>query len=253
MTRLLPFLLLLCAACGTPERLPSSSAQQDTTQRRQVLSLIEKADTSGFRSAFANLGQYYFTRYERTEQRGDGEAALRARTVRYAPEGALLLREDSAGTFERGMFDFLAGSPAAFADDDAIASAVLPAEPPYLTARHFDAFRYTLRGDTLLAGRVALYAEIEAVPGEGDNQSLRRVRYYVDRQTNALIAVSLHRADEALLFAEATSLYLQTRATSQGDRVPAVARFSTSVKLPLQGTRHLSRVSTYYGLVPKEP
>ncbi len=256
---MLPGLLLL-AACRTPAEAPSTPAseiaqdayQQDPEERDAVLAALAAMKQDAFRNAFATLPRFRYTRYTRTDQYD----AARQRTafseqvaridLRDGQRAYTILQADSAGAFDSGALGgFVTANPDE-RDAATLPEYVLLDDPPYLAPRNRDAFLFRFLPDTVFWDAATQVIEVQARPGEGDGQSIRRTRLYLDQATNELVAAYLERSENTLFFNEDSRFYLRLRPAPGGGWVPFHARFNTRLHLPLRAPRQLRTVSTYY-------
>ena len=258
------FLLLVClgllGGCdkappsGSPplEEQPAESATG--AGRDAALALLASLDREAFRQAFERLAHYHYTRQVRTVQlnrQGELRAYLE-RTLRYNSRGeepaASVLEVDSSGTFAFGLLGrFAVGGEIDVERPTRLTERLLPEEPAYLSERNREAFLYSLEQGTTRAGRPVRILVIEARPGEGDEQTIRRVRLYVERQSRQLVALYLERADQDIFFSERSRLYAETKPTSDGAYwLPSRTRFHAQLDLPLQPPRAFRTSSVYY-------
>ncbi len=247
MLRFAFLLALLLAGCA--ERPPVPLPPDEAAERDSVLALLRVLDAADLTAAFDRLGRASYQVEVRTEQLGpDGTpAATRTRTLRVTPGGPTLLAADSTGTFDYGAFGRLVDHHGS-GDAPGVnpVALVLPEEPAWLDPRGREAFRFAFAPDTLLGGRRARVLTVEARPGEGDEQPLRRARLYLDAKTNTLVGFRLHRRLESVLFGEASEALVLLHPGPDGWR-PHRARFATALDAPLAARRRfrLTRRYTY--------
>ncbi|WP_457653705.1 hypothetical protein [Rhodocaloribacter sp.] len=246
--------LLPLIGCGrTPDAAPDATGVVvSEAERDSVLSALRAVDRTAFDHSFEALQRYSFTRHRRTEQfDGDDRViAFTERVVRFKKEGdghrAVLVQADSGGAFDYGFFNrFVPENVKDVAPVD-LAPYLLPEDPPYLLARNRDAFDFRFLPDTLLWDVTARAIEVRARPGTGDEQSLRHVRLYVDRNTGLLIALAIERTDRALLFREESRYFVHLRPTPRGDMVPHTTRYRTRIRTPFHASRQFRTTATYY-------
>lgn len=248
---LLSFLTLL--GCGpTPDHSPENLDSSALAERDSVLAALDAVDRTAFDHAFETLQRYSFTRHLRTEQLGNDDRvmAFTERVVRFVREGdghrAVLVEADSGGTFDYGFFNRFVPENAKDVAPVDLAPYLLPEDPPYLMPRHRDAFEYRFLPDTLLWDVTARVIEVRARPETSDEQSFRRVRLYVDRNTGSLIALTVDRTDRALLFREESRYFVHIRPTQWGDWVPHTTRYLTRIRTPFHAMRQFRTTATYY-------
>ncbi|GAB5517828.1 MAG: hypothetical protein RhofKO_00790 [Rhodothermales bacterium] len=267
--RVLRFVPLLCltalVACtvpdpfeGTPEEELAWKAKfdQDPSEQRVVFDLMENMAVSGMQNAYENLRYYDFTRYTRVDQRDDDERlqASEQHEVRHTmgPQGRTfeIIREGLQGEFDYGFFQNFVSTNVEAEDPGDVTPYILPDDPLYLQPEYFEAYQYRLRPDTLLFDQAARVLEIRARPDAGDDLNIRRVRLYINRRNNQLVAASLARIDLAFLFREESNFFVHIRQSPQGDWVPYNSRFETTMMMPFTGNRTLRTVSSYYDYEP---
>lgn len=226
VTLFLLFLLVsavshVLTGCGdrqAPPLPPDKAAERDS-----VVALIAGLDTTGIRSAFDRLSELGYTRYIRTEQFNDQDAlvAFTEHIVRVRREGgepvARIQQADSGGSFDFGFFRRFVSANLDSVDPVDLVPHVIPEDPDYLNPRRQDSYLFSLRGDTLLWNRRARIIEVRARPGYADGLSIRRARYYVEPETDRLLAMGLERIDLALLFREESSFFVHVHPARVGD------------------------------------
>ncbi|MBO6574026.1 MAG: hypothetical protein JJ976_01305 [Rhodothermales bacterium] len=225
---------------------------EESAQVDSVATLLSGVDDTAFRAAFTKLSDYSYTRYSRTEQfdTDDFLVAFRENVHRSELDGGARMvdtqAEDSAGTFDFGLFQRFTSSNIGAMDPVDLVPYLLPEDPPYLQGRNREKFEWETIGDTLLWDTQARIIEVRARPLHGDGENIRRVRHYVDVSTNELLAMYLERIDLALLFREESQFYVHMRRTHTGELVPHNARFQTHIRTPFKTDNKFRTVSTYY-------
>lgn len=253
-----PGLLMLLAglAACTPAPAPETLPPQDPAEREAVLALLDSMQQDALHQAFTGLSQRTYTRQTRTEQQApDGTVlAYRVYSVHHRPEAAApratVTLRDSMGTFAFGLFGRVAGTPDLEADLKNPVPLMLPEDPPYLSPRNQEAFRYRQLSDTVLAGRPALRVEVTALP-ESD-QTLRRTRLAIDEATYQLVNLHLERTSPALLFRERSTFDLQIRPAVDRMWVPDYQQTHTRTALLWQTPRVFRTRSTFTDIVPAD-
>ncbi|NNE71582.1 MAG: hypothetical protein HKN29_14630 [Rhodothermales bacterium] len=258
LVRLGPLAVLLAAVLiGSGCKAPSP--ELDTTEAGRVDSvstLLSGVDDTAFRAAFSGIDDYRYTRYTRTEQfdTDDYLVAYRESVHRAGWDAGLrtisVQQEDSAGTFDFGLFDRFTSSTLTGLDPIDLVKYLLPEEPPYLQGRNREKYEWSFLPDTLLWDTQAKVIEVKARRLKGDGENIRKVRHYVDRTTNELIAMYLERIDLALLFREESQFYVHMRRADDGTLVPHNTRFQTHIRTPFETDNKFRTVSTYYELEP---
>jgi hypothetical protein len=252
------------AGCSGEESAPPGEAvyadlgevfQQDIVERDSVLAAFSGADIEPMRQAFTRLANSTFTRYTRTEQldRNEFLVAYRERLVRHTglPGSRRfdVLDQDSSGTFDYGFFERFVSANVEKQDPRDLAPFLLPDAPAFLSGREFDAYLYRFQPDTLMGGVLARVVEARARPVEGDGRNIRRVRYFVDRETNALVGISLERIDLALFFRE-ESRYFAHLQQSESGWVPMNTRFESLIVMPFRPPQLFRTVASYRDVAP---
>ena len=237
------------AACG--DRDGAFESDEEAAMRDSVLAVLSGANRSFFLTAFDRLSEYEYTRYMRTEQYDDDDFLMAFDEVHIRVEGAdaqrisRIERSDSAGNFDFGFFNRFVSQNVESVDPVDLVPYVLPDDIGYESPRNAEKYRYGILPDTLLWDRAAMVVEIKVKPRDGDGLNIRTVRQYIDRETNALIAVYLERIDLALLFREESAFYVDLRPAPDGVFVPNNTRFQTRIRMPFRGTYKIRTVSTY--------
>lgn len=239
--------VLASAGCRRPtEDLPGGGLPDSLAA--VVLGVRDEA----FREAFPRLSAYSHTRYTRTEQ-FDGDdflVAFRERVIRIARNGSgagsELVSADSGGDFRFGFFRRFVSETLGDLDPVDLAPYVLSDDPEYLRARNRARYEFRALPDTLLWDTQARVIEVRARPELGDGLNIRRVRYYVNRATNELVAMYLERIDLALLFREESRFYVHMRPVGDGILLPYNSRFDTRIRTPFRRDQRFRTVSTYF-------
>jgi hypothetical protein len=261
--RTLLLLLLVAAplACGEHElEVPGQAFypvaynpyQQTSAERDSILTALSEIDQSAFLGAFQQLAHHDFTRYTRTEQfdREDYLIAFQEHIVRHemrrGQRAYVTMAMDSAGAFDYGYFSRFVSENVTSQDPPDLTRHIVPEDPAYLSVRNRDAYIYRLLPDTLMWDMVARVIEVRAKPADGDGQNIRRVRLYVDRGSQQLIAMYMERIDLAMLFREESRFYVHTRPTPEGTWVPYNTRFESRISVPFRPTQLFRTVSTYF-------
>ncbi len=228
----------------------------EATKVDSVATLLSGVDDTAFRAAFTGINDYRYTRYTRTEQfdTDDYLVAFRENVYRAGWEEGVrqinVQQEDSAGTFDFGFFDRFTSSNMSGLDPVDLVQYLLPEDPPYLLGRNREKYEWRFLPDTLLWDTQARVIEVKARRFKGDGENIRKVRHYVDRTTNELIAMYLERIDLALLFREESQFYVHMRRADDGKLVPHNTRFQTHIRTPFETDSKFRTVSTYYELEP---
>lgn len=225
---------------------------QASIERDSIVSFIGSLDQDAIKEAFQRLDSREFTRYTRTEQfdRDDYLIAFEERLMRHSgPESTrqfMILDRDSAGTFDYGYFSRFVSQTVESQDPTDLAKHIIPEDPAYLSPRNREAYIYRSLADTLMWDMTARVIEVRARPEEGDGQNIRRVRLYIDRGSNRLIAIYLERIDLAMWYREESQFYVHIRPDPSGSWVPYNTRFETRIGVPFRPTQRFRTVSTYF-------
>ncbi len=246
------FTVLLFSGCSRGTAIAPTAGEAEL--RDSVLTILRGADQAPFRSAFSELSNYDFTRYIRTEQY-DGEdfmVAYDEHIIEVSTQSGERLthieQADSAGNFEFGFFKSFVSENVEEVDPNDLVPFVLPDDVGYLNPRDRDKYSYKLLPDTLLWDRQAQVVEVRAKPELADGLNVRRVRHYIDRATNELMAVYLERIDLAMLFREESQFYVHVRPNNRGKLLPYNTRFQTLIMTPFRDANKIRTVSTYSDL-----
>jgi hypothetical protein len=229
--------------------------------RAAALRVLDSLKRGAIRNASSHLGGRSYTRRVPTEQIGETGrvTAFQERLLRYGPSRARVVRSDSSGAFDFGALGRMvkgtglastgAGTPATD-----LTRQVLPDEPAFLSRRNRHAFTYRLLPDTTLAGGPARVVAVRARPStDGDRQTVRSARLYIDAATGQLLGVHLHRVRRSLLFDEDTRQRVHIRPASgrtpppdsAAAWVPAETHFETQLDVPLRPARHVRSTASY--------
>ena len=248
-------LVIGCTTTDEPspssERIDGAALAADSADPDSVFTFLSAVDQQTLRLAFERLDQVDFTRYSRTEQLdADGRLiAFVERLVRH--EGLpgnrrfVTVDRDSAGAFDFGYFSRFVSEDIESYDPVDLPRHVIPEDPAYLSPRNQEAYVYRWLPDTLMLDAAARVLEIRAHPTAGDEQNLRRVRLYVDRRGDRLVAVDLERADLALWYREESRFFVHVRPMDDGGWLPHSTRFETRIRVPFRPTQRFRTVATY--------
>ncbi len=252
---LLVVVLIAAPGCKAPGS-PGGPSAEETASADTMATLLTGVDVASFRKAFGRISDYAYTRYTRTEQfdTDDYLVAYREKVLRSSEEGGVrsirVEESDSAGTFDFGFFDRFTSTNVSEISPVDLIPFLLPDDPAYMKPRNREKYEWHYLPDTLLWDTQAQVIELRARPFAGDGQNVRRVRHYVDRTTNQLIAMYLERIDLALLFREESRFWVHMRRAESGQLVPHNTRFHTHIKTPFRTDSKFRTVSTYYGIEP---
>ena len=149
----------------------------------------------------------------------------------------------TTGAFDFGLFGRFV-SDAGAADLSSLWDALIPEDPPYLSARSRENFIYNTAPDTLINGFRADVLEIRAIP-DATEQPTKYARLYYDPQSYVVMALHQEHTSPALVFRESTSLYVQVRPGPDGRWLPDTTSVSTRIRLPLTKARHFRTTSRF--------
>lgn len=233
--RLLVLLLpLALAACAEPAPPPAAASTPEADSARALLARVSPALAA---DAFRRLDGLAYTATVRLDEL-DGESVTESawRRVRRVPgpDGAvrerLIAADSGRGLPARGAFGSLRLA-------DPIAR-MLPEEPPYLTARMRERYRYRLLAARTLAGREVVGAEA-ALRDPEDDEPVRRARAWADAETGEAVAVEVWRVSRSAIFDEQGRASVVLQRGPDGRPVPAGGRAVTVFDVPFGPARHL--------------
>lgn len=261
----LSFLLaLVCAVLVAACQLPSNqsfesgapAAALQTPERDSVLSLLTSLNRDAFRTAFAAVDEFEYTRRTRTVQfDAEGEPLARlTETMRHrpGPTGPTIsvVQADTSGRFDFGLLDRFVSGGNVEPPSDALAQHLISDEPSYLSQRNREAYRYVLLPDTVRHGRPTSVVSVRARPDTGEDQTIRSVRIYIDQGSHELVAIDMERSNRGRLFTEETRHYASIQQMNADSWLPDSTRFHTRLRIPLQPTRTFLTTSRYYDAAP---
>lgn len=229
-------LLLTLAACAEPPP-PAALTSAEAAERDSVLALLRTANTDAFDAAYARLGTMPFrvtTRTAQLDAEGD-TTATHARTFRVTPDAAALVRADSSGDFDYGSFSSFADRRRAVPTFATNPADLVLGEPAYLDPRGTEVFSFALAGDTTLGDQPIRILTVTARPDEGDEQTLRAARFYLDAD-GALVGARVQRRQASVLFGETSRLTLFLRPADTG-WLPDRLAVTTEIQAPLAAPR----------------
>lgn len=243
--------LLVVNTTGCKRRQISPVGPIEAAERDSVLHLIDGVQQDAIRSAFERLEDYSYKRYLRTEQ-FDQEDFMIAFTehvvvVSVTRDGrsSSITKADSGGAFDFGLFKRFVSENVEDPDPVDLVPFILEDNPSYLSPKNMDKYTFRVMGDTLMWDREAMIIEVRAKPDVADGLNIRKVRHYVDRATNQLIAMYLERIDLGMLFREESTFYVHIRPVAGGQLVPYNTRFETMIRTPFKTSYKIRTVSTY--------
>lgn len=206
---------------------------------------VDSLDTDAFREAWGRASRVDHERTVRIEviDASGVAGAYREITVRFTAEDSVsvTVRTDSSGAvglLENTLED-ASGVPAPI---DPV-SYVLPDDASFLRARNHEKYAVRVTVDSTVSGEHVRRIEVEALPGSGDGEVVRRVRYETRGDDGRLTAVDLEREDNALLFTDRSRVSASTRLDVEGGLVPARAVYETWIR-PRFGSEQRFRITT---------
>jgi len=247
----LALIFVLLGSMGCDKRNISPAGPIEAAERDSILSMIENVQQDAMRSAFSRLNGYSYNRYLRTEQYDvdDFIIAFTEHNIAVAPgpDGpvSIATQADSGGAFDFGFFKRFVSQNVSDPDPVDLVPYVLEDDPTYLNPKNIDKYVFRTPSDTLMWDREASIIEIRAKPDVADGLNIRKVRYYVDRATNELVAMYLERIDLGLLFREESTFYVHILPIANGEMVPYNTRFETMIRTPFKSSYRIRTVSTY--------
>ena len=160
-----------------------------------ALDVLSEVQLDGILSAFNELPNWSYTRYDFTENRNAHQYESSTHLVRVDSSGSLTV---------------IIGSDSMIATDlsDTV-EAMMPDDTPYLTERFKDDFYYDMRGDTSYWSRPAHKITIRSRPGS--DQDIFEASYILDASSNKLVHTSFHKYNRTILFEELSRYNLQLR------------------------------------------
>lgn len=224
-------------------------AAPSEAERDSALALLRRMRRTAFDSAYVRMRNYTFTRHQRTAHLtpGGAIAALHTRTLRYAPSEAqpTVVQSDSVGAFPQPTLSAFGPSTALDSAPENVATAVVPTDAAYQSPRTQEAFQYGLRADTLDGVPVHALTVRPTTDAAGAEQAIRYARLLVAHDSDELLAASLLRRSQVLLFYEETRLNVQLRRAPDGVWIPHLAHVHTVVDLPFRAPRFVRTTSAY--------
>jgi hypothetical protein len=231
--RLLLLLPLALAACAAPAPPPAAPTPEADSAR----ALLARVSPALAADAFRRLDALAYTATVRLDEVDDGAVTASAwRRVRRTPgpdgevRERLIAADSGRGLPARGAFGSLRLA-------DPIAR-MLPEEPPYLTTRMRERYRYRLLRERVLDGRRVVGAEA-ALRDPDDDEAVRRARAWADAGTGAPVAVEVWRASRSAIFDEQGRASVLLQPGPDGRPVPAGGRAETVFDVPFGPARHL--------------
>jgi hypothetical protein len=236
------------SGCTTDDIAPVGPGEK--ANRDNILAFLEEIGQEAMTGSFANLESFSYRRYLRTEQY-DGDDFLLAFTEHIietdgdpGARRSSVTQADSGGAFDFGFFNQFVSENVDDPDPVDLVPYLLEDNPSYLSPRNLDKYTFRANRDTLMWDRSARIIEVRARPDLADGENIRKVRYYVDRNSNQLVAMYLERIDLGLLFREESAFYMHVQLVD-GMYVPYNTRFQTLISTPFKGSYRIRTVSTY--------
>ena len=235
----------LLLGCG--EEPPLAPA---TAEGAAIRTEMRAADLAGIDRAFSRLARVPHRETVRIEQLDAAGRVVAFREHTLGRPSPRLLGADSAGRFDYGAFGRFAGEHAVRLDSARsplrwmLARGETGYEPAYLTERARDAYAYERLGSDTGNGFQAT-AEI----GEGDEQTIRLVRYHL-AASGALQQLVLERENAATLFDEQTRL--EVALSVDPEALPVRVVTDSRVTAPFSETRRFRLTRTFAPLRPGE-
>lgn len=244
-------LILAVGMAGCSRREISTVGPIEAAERDSLIATINGVKQEAIRTAFSRLSNYSYNRYLRTEQFDIDDFIIayseQHLAITATPDGpkSSVVRADSGGAFDFGFFKRFVSENVSDPDPVDLIPYVLEEDPPYLNPKNVDKYSFRVRGDTLMWDRESHIYEVRAKPDAADGLNIRKVRYYVDKTSNQLVAMYLERIDLGLLFREESTFYVHILPVGSGDLVPYNTKFETTIKTPFKSSYRIRTVSTY--------
>jgi len=242
-------LVLGTTGCGSRQISPVGAVER--VERDSILAVLGQVSQEAIRSAFSKLENYSYQRYLRTEQYDVEDFSIayteHVVSVKATPDGPLsvITRADSGGAFNFGFFKRFVSENVSNADPVDLIPYVLEEDPIYLNPKNLDKYTFRVKGDTLMWDREAHIIEVRAKPDAADGLNIRKVRYYIERGSNELVAMYLERIDLGMLFREESTFYVHILPVAGGVMLPYNTRFETMIRTPFKSSYRIRTVSTY--------
>lgn len=251
---LLGLLLVGCAQETPPAASDPSPAAPDDS----AFQLVTAMTTDALKQAFEQRADYPYVRRSSTAQidpQTGRRTAFYQETVRYRPEHSgeqafERVAVDSAGAFDMGLLDGMFAQTQQPQMLQNPAPYLLPEKPTYSSARGPQLYEYNLLPDTTLAGRAAAVVQIRLKTKVGNDQQIRSARFYIDRSSHQLVAIRLHRRQNALLFKEKTTLQARIHPRPNNKWFPDFTRYVTTLELPFTSPQRLRGEARYFSELP---
>lgn len=180
----------------------------ERTLRDSVLVVLTGADRRELDAAFGKLAAFVYERKAEVRQmdatgavvarrswvdRFEGEESARRQTV---------VSADSAGRFAKGLFGRFAGRAVPNESETELAPFILPTDPPYLTGRGREAYRFRLLSDSVAHDLTLQRVLIEVDPDEPGRHRLRRIQIDIEPVSRAIVGARVLFDHHSLLYRE---------------------------------------------------
>ncbi len=250
---------LLLAVSGCYRELPPVSPsttpldpQTEQAQADTVMSLLSSSDREALDSAFERMYGYSYRRRTEVRQVSADTSVVARKTTNVAVstvDGERRLRvlsTDSSGAFSTGLFGWFAERAVPSEDTTALATMIMPEEPPYLKARGREAYYYRMLPDSAAEDAVFRRCLIEARPGAGDSQQIRRIRITVESSTKRIVAVHVTYDQQTLFYRERSSVGLTLKRVGNRENwLPARLALDTDVGSAFMPRKRFVAESTF--------
>lgn len=225
--------LLLLAACNNSLAPPSSEMQQRAIA---IIDTLETIDMSLLEEAFAEGLRRPHIQHWMDQRRTPSNVSMHSRQL-HVDAGGAVTQVFGLGQTARETNDVVQAINSQFPNS------IIPEDPAYLSDRFRDEFVYRVLPDTLYWGRPVQVIEVEARPGS--RQDLRHVRFYMDRETGALIDYRLTRQSSQILYSEDSRYRVSLRPEAGGGWRPHQISIKVVMHLPPARARMITRDITF--------
>jgi len=188
--------LLLLSACSRYVDVRPSADER--AMMDSVLTFLDAADESALTGAFSALDDESFKRTVTTNQL------------------------DDAGQITESSVDIQAAS--------AFVPYQISEDRGYNNARHETKYTFQFLPDTVMGDHIVRVAEIMVRSLAAAEVPVQNVRFFVDPETQQVIAIRLRRLSKSLLYREESLIYLEGRRIATGVIVPNRFDVQTNVK-----------------------
>ncbi len=219
----------------------------DSTAEATLFARLQSIDTTPLRDAIAALEDTPFratvsVKQATREGQVDGIEKI---DIGFSPPNSLeVYSRNIEDSFQFGVLHpFASGSSVEVPRMSA--SHLLPDDPAYLAPRSREAYTYIQGRDTMLLGQIHQVIEVAAKPGAGDAQPIRRVRYFVEPQSNTLSAFYLIHHQKAFLFYERSQHFVQFN-PARAQALPDSIHLQTVIKTPFRSSESYTLQVKYH-------